>query len=53
LEICGEVVEDLVGGLAPHEGAGVGVPVFDPVVDVAAEFGDASTQSGRWSGSPG
>ena len=40
MEIVGEVVEDLVGGLAPDEGPGVGVPVFDPVGDVAAECGD-------------
>ena len=36
MEIVGEVVEDLVGGLAPGEGAGVLVPVLDPTVDVAA-----------------
>jgi hypothetical protein len=40
LKICGEVVEDLVGGLAPDEWAGVVVPVLDPFVDVVAELGD-------------
>ena len=30
-------LEDLFGGLGPHEGFGVGVPVGDPGADVAFE----------------
>jgi hypothetical protein len=40
LEISGESVEDLICGLVPHEWAWVVVPLFDPVHDVLAEFGD-------------
>jgi hypothetical protein len=42
LAVGGEVVEDLVGGLGPDEGVGIGVPFIDPAADVGFEFGDAA-----------
>lgn len=36
-----DLVDDLVGGLGPDEGAGVLVPVVDPLVDGVGEVGDA------------
>jgi hypothetical protein len=40
VKISGEVVENVVGCLAPDERAGVVVPVFDPIVDIASELSD-------------
>lgn len=42
IAVCGEGVEDLVGGLGPDEGFGVGVLDVDPLADVGFEFGDAA-----------
>jgi hypothetical protein len=42
LAVVGEVVEDLVSGLGPDEGFGVGVPFVDPFADVGFQFGDAA-----------
>jgi hypothetical protein len=41
LKISGEGVEDLVGGLLPHERLGVVVPGLDPGSDVGFEGLDA------------
>jgi len=35
--VAGEPFEDLLGGLVPHEGDGVVVPVLDPCTDVSGE----------------
>jgi hypothetical protein len=45
--VGGEGVEDLVGGLGPGEGFGVGVPFVDPLADVGFEFGDAAVGGTR------
>jgi DNA-binding Lrp family transcriptional regulator len=37
-----EAFEDLFGGLVPHEGGGVVVPLLDPGVDVRGEFFDGA-----------
>jgi hypothetical protein len=42
LAVCGEGVEDLVGGLGPDEWFRVGVPGLDPGSDVGFEGGDAA-----------
>jgi hypothetical protein len=40
--VAGEAFEDLFGGLVPHEGGGVLVPVGGPGFDVGGEFLDAA-----------
>ena len=40
-DIFGEGVEDFLGGFAPDEGFGVGVPVLDPGFDVFLQCGNA------------
>ena len=42
VEISGEVVEDLAGGLMPDEGARVFVPVVNPAFDGAGQVGHAA-----------
>jgi hypothetical protein len=35
--VCGELFEDLAGGLGPHVGLGVRILVLDPILDVGVE----------------
>jgi len=39
--VAGEAVQDLLGGLVPHERLRVGVPGVDPGLDVGGEGGGA------------
>ncbi len=42
VEISGEVVEDLVGGLVPDERTRILVPVVDPALDGSGQVGHAA-----------